>query len=45
MKGTFCWSEPGQKLIAHAPRAGQHLADLSRVFVLASIFLEILRGR
>src|SRR5689334_23604828 len=32
MKGTCRWSEPGQKLIAHAPRAGQHIASGCRVF-------------
>src|SRR5260370_16626909 len=31
MKGTCCWSDLGQKLIAHAPRAGQHLASGRRV--------------
>src|SRR5260221_11174031 len=46
MKGTCRWSEPGQKLIAHAPRASQHSArGTAACRILLSIFREISPSR
>src|ERR1700720_232092 len=41
MKGTCRWSDLGQKLIAHAPKAGQHLASACRELRTHSIFREM----